>query len=109
MTPIELAKKLDFPILNVGAGKSRTVNGVYCCDLLSMVMGSAKQDDAWITVMTNINCIAVALLSDVSCIILSEDMVLDLDSMSKAISQNICVLQSELPTYETALKINACL
>lgn len=109
MTCIELANQLNFTISNAGDGDIRTIEGIYCCDLLSIVMGHAKENDAWITVMGNMNSIAVASLSDVSCIVLSEGMVLDADGYSKAISQNICVLQSELPTYEIALKITNCL
>lgn len=74
MTPIEFANKYGLKIVNEGEGKERQIEGVYCCDLLSIVMGRAKQDDAWITVMGNMNSIAVASLSDVSCIILSENM-----------------------------------
>lgn len=109
MTAIELAEKLNLTIINMGEGKTRTINGVYCCDLLSIVMGRAKADDAWITVMGNVNSIAVAVLSDVSCIILSENMQLDIDGMAKAKGQDVCVLASELPTFEIAVKINELL
>ncbi|WMJ23424.1 DRTGG domain-containing protein [Paludicola sp. MB14-C6] len=103
MTPIEFANKHSFEILNEGEGNERPINGVYCCDLLSIVMGRAKLDDAWITVMSNVNSIAVAVLADVSCIILSEGMALDDQATQKAVEQNVCVLKSNLPTYEIAL------
>lgn len=106
MTAIEMAQKLNLKIVNMGNGKHRKIDGVYCCDLLSIVMGKAKENDAWITVMGNVNTIAVAVLSDVSCIILSESMQLDVDSLSKAVGQEVCVLSSELPTFEIAVKIN---
>ena len=41
----------------------REIGGVYIGDLLSWVMGRAKADDAWITIMTNINVVAVAALA----------------------------------------------
>lgn len=106
MTPVEFAKKHSFTILNEGEGNERLIEGVYCCDLLSVVMGKAKQNDAWITVMGNVNSIAVAVLADVSCIILSEDISLDDTAMQKAKEQNVCVLKSDLPTYEIALKLS---
>lgn len=109
MTALEFANKHNFEIINMGDGDQRNLNGVYCCDLLSIVMGRAKVDDAWITVMGNINSIAVALLSDVACIILSEGMPLDKDGIIKAVSQNICVISSELPTYEIALLLKECI
>jgi len=103
MTPIEFAKKNGFEILNIGDGEERQIKGVYCCDLLSIVMSRAKEDDAWITVMGNINAIAVCLLSDASCVIISEGMELDKEALFKAQSQNICVLKTDLSTYNIAI------
>lgn len=102
MTCIEMAEKLGFAVVNVGQGNVRTIDGVYCCDLLSVVMGRAKENDVWITVMGNINSIAVAVLSDVSCILLSEGMSLDDEASEKAISQDVCVLRTHITTYEAA-------
>ena len=50
----------------------REINGVYIGDLLSWVMGRAQADNAWITIMSNINILAVASLADTACIILAE-------------------------------------
>lgn len=105
MTPLELAEKLNLTILNSGDGKERQIDGVYCGDLLSIVMGRAKANDAWITVMGNVNSVAVAVLSDVSCIILSENMSFDTDSMAKAKAQQVCVLSSKMSSFDIAMKI----
>lgn len=107
MLPVEFAKKHNLTILNEGEGNSREFEGVYCCDLLSIVMGRAKANDAWITVMGNMNSVAVAVLSDVSCIILSEGLLLDAEAAAKARAQDVCVLASELPTFELALLLHA--
>ncbi|MEG0570960.1 MAG: DRTGG domain-containing protein [Oscillospiraceae bacterium] len=106
MTPIQLAKKYDLTVLNQADGENRKLDGIYCCDLLSFVMGRAKENDAWITVMGNTNSIAVAVLSDVSCIILSEGVTLDSEALQKAISQNVCVLKTQLPTFEISQLIS---
>ena len=45
---------------------------LYAGDLLSWVMGHAQADDAWLTIMSNGNIVAVATLADVSCVILCE-------------------------------------
>ena len=105
MSPLELAQKLNLSILNEGEGADRKLKGIYCCDLLSIVMGRAKADDAWITVMGNLNSIAVAVLADTGCIILSEGMQLDAEAASKASAQGVCVLSSDLPTFELSRKI----
>ena len=59
---------------------SREVKGGYCGDLLSWVRGRAQEGDAWITVMGNVNAVAVAVLADTACIILAEDSPLDDDA-----------------------------
>ena len=104
MTPIELAARCGFSVINEGEGTVRTVNGVYCCDLLSVVMGRAKADDLWITVMGNLNAVAVAVLSDVSCILLAEGVSMDETGTEKAKQQNVCVLATDQPVFEAAMR-----
>ena len=84
----------------------REISGIYIGDLLSWVMGRAKADDAWITIMSNINIIAVASLADVSCIILSEGVTVDDDIIATARQKDVNILSSALPSYETAVKIS---
>ena len=68
----EFAEKLDLKVL-VEGDTEREITGCYIGDLLSWVMGRAPEDSAWLTVMGNINSIAVATLADVSCIVLVEN------------------------------------
>ena len=68
MTVNDLIKALDLEIL-VSGDLDRTVTGGYCGDLLSWVMGRAKAGDAWMTVMGNVNAVAVAVLADTACIL----------------------------------------
>ena len=88
---------------------SRSITGVYVGDLLSWVMGRAQADDAWITIMSNVNVIAVASLSDVSCVILAEGVLPDADLIELAVSKGINLITSDLPIYETAVKISEIL
>ena len=109
MTPIQLAEALQLKIISEGDGRDRDISSVFCCDLLSIVMGKAKSDAAWITVMCNINTIAVAVLSDVSCVIISEGYSADEEMINKAKTQGVCLFQSELPTFELGLAIHGLL
>ena len=84
----------------------REINGVYIGDLLSWVMGNATSGDAWITIMSNINIIAVASLSDVSCIILAEGVTLEEDIVNTAKEKGINIISSELSTFETAVLLS---
>ena len=54
------------------AQPDRPVSGGYAGDLLSWVLGRAGQDAAWLTIMSNQNVAAVALMAEVSCVILTE-------------------------------------
>ena len=109
MTALELAEKLGLTIVSEGNDRDRPVNGVFCCDLLSIVMGKAKPGAAWITVMSNINTVAVAVLADVGCAIVSEGIPVDEEMARKAEQQGVCLLKSDLPTFELALALHKAL
>ena len=94
----------DTPALPDG---EREVIGAYIGDLLSWVMGRASSDNAWITIMSNVNVIAVATLSDVSCVILAEGVTPDDELVRTASAKGVNLLVSSMPTYETAKAIAA--
>lgn len=102
MTVNELAALDGFNAVSLPDGE-REINGVYIGDLLSWVMGRAKADDAWITIMSNINIVAVASLADVSCIILAEGVELERSVSQTAALKGINVISTKLPAYETAM------
>ncbi len=89
--------------------ENREIESVYIGDLLSWVMGKAKSDCAWITIMSNINVLAVATLADVSCVILAEGVTLEKHIIDAALDKNINVLCCEAPIYETALRLSELL
>lgn len=91
------------------ADKNREVSGVYIGDLLSWVMERAECGDAWITIMSNINTLAVATLADVSCIILAEGVVLEGEVLDTAIAKGVNVLSSDMSAYEIAVKLHGIL
>ena len=92
-------------ILNAADIETREARGCYCGDLLSWVMSRANADDVWLTVMGNVNSIGVAVLADVACIILTENAAFVDDAMKRASENNVIVLQTEMNTYETAVKV----
>ena len=104
MTVNELCTACGFEAICMPEG-DREVHGAYIGDLLSWVMGRAQADNAWITIMSNLNVIAVASLSDAACVILSEGVSLDEGVKETAEQRGVNVLVSQLPSYETALAI----
>lgn len=101
----DLIDKEIFHVVNGGDDTDREITGVFCCDLLSIAMGKAPADSAWVTVMGNINTIAVATLADVSCVIMAEGAALDEVSRAKAKQQGVTVLATEEPVFDAALKV----
>jgi len=85
---------------------SRDLSKVYCCDLLSIAMGNAPSDGVWVTVMGNRNTLAVAVLADISCIVLAEGSTFDDSTLEQARTEGIAVLRTELPVFDIALEIH---
>ena len=88
---------------------SLDIKGIFCCDLLSIAMSKGQPDYAWVTVMGNINTLAVLHLTDMSCIILAEGTSMDAEAKAKAAALGVTVLGSSEPVFETALKIHKML
>lgn len=105
----ELAQKLSLKLLAGEGGLDNEILTCYSGDLLSWVMGRAHEGSAWLTVMGNVNAIAVATLTDCACIILTEDAPLDEDARQRAESQSVPVLSTDLSAYEMAVKISEIL
>ena len=105
MTVRELTEACGFAPI-VLADPDRTVSGCYVGDLLSWVMGRAQQDNAWITIMTNVNTVAVGSLADVSTVVLAEGVTLEQPVIDCAEARGVNILSSDLPAYETAVLVH---
>ena len=105
MTVKEMADKLNLKVL-VEDDLDREVSDCYIGDLLSWVMSRAPADGAWLTVMGNINSIAVATLADVSCIILVENAALDENARAKAEMHGVNILITDENAYHLAVRIS---
>ncbi len=101
----EFVETLDLKVLTPYDAE-REITGCYSGDLLSWVMSRAKEGDVWLTVMGNINAVAVAVLSDCACILLTENAALDEQAKVKAEMQGVCFLQSSKNAYELAVEIS---
>ena len=101
MTVNELIKSLSLVPVTLPDG-NREVEGVYIGDLLSWVMGRAQSGNAWVTIMSNLNIVAVATLADVSCIILAEGVTLDEQVKRTAESKDVNILSTDKTAFEVA-------
>lgn len=106
MTVHDFIKNSKLEIVNKGSNTSVPILEPFCCDLLSIAMSKLPSGAAWITVMGNINTLAVASLTDTACIILAEGVQLDTSAQLKAKAENITVLKTDAPIFETALLVH---
>ena len=104
MTVTKLAEIISLTPITL-PNPEREVDGVYIGDLLSWVMGRAEEGDAWITIMSNSNVLAVATLADVACVILAEGVMPDNGVAATAEEKGINLLSSSESAYEIAKKL----
>ena len=105
VTVYDLCKSEGFTPVTV-SDSGREISGVYIGDLLSWVMGKAQSGDAWITIMSNINTLAVAALTDVACVILAEGVTLEPDILKAAADKETNIVSTELSAYDAALHLS---
>ena len=101
----DLAEKLNLKVLTP-YDEEKNVTGCYSGDLLSWVMSRAKEGDVWLTVIGNVNAVAVAVLTECACIVLTENAALDEQAKIKAEMQGVCFLQSDKNAYELSVEIS---
>lgn len=99
----DFIEKTGFSVVNLGNDCDTELSKVFCCDLLSIAMAKAPSSSVWVTVMGNVNAIAVSVLTEIGCIILAEDISLDDTSLEKAKQQGVTVLKSNLPIFDIGL------
>lgn len=107
MTVKQLIDSNQYEIISQGENLDNEIKDIFCCDLLSIAMSKAPAGCAWVTVMANINTLAVASLTETAVIILAEDVKLDDETRKKANEQGITVLASKQSVYHTAKQLDA--
>ena len=108
MTVQELIDSNIFTVLNA-ADTTREISKVFCCDLLSVAMSKAPAGACWVTIMGNINTLAVASLTDSACVVLAEGTSLENSVIEKAAQQDITLLKTDLPIFDAGLKVHELL
>ncbi len=75
-------------------------HGGYASDLLSCVMAGARQSNIWVTLQAHINVVAVAALTEVSAVIVTEGAQPEDAVIERANQQGVVLLSSSAPTYQ---------
>ena len=86
-------------------GEMESFDGVYAGDLLSRAMSHVEADNLWITIMNNMNVVAVASLTEAAAVLLAEGVALVPDALEAANEKGICILSSDKTVYELCAEI----
>lgn len=102
MKLLEIVDSLSLDVKTPAIDLNREVTGGYASDLLSDVIGNAKEGFVWITLQIHLNIVAVASLKGLAGIILVNNRVPGEDTLKKATEENIPIMTSPLPAFELA-------
>jgi hypothetical protein len=96
----EIIDSLPLRVETPSVDLKREVTGAYVSDMLSDVMGNAKDGFVWITLQIHLNIVAVASLKGLAGIILVNNRTPSEDTLKKAIEEKIPIMSSPLPSFE---------
>ncbi len=106
MTLDEIIQNLNLTVLT-GSRDFSSIHPAsgYASDLLSCVMAGAKPGGLWITLQVHMNIVAVASLTEVSAIIITEGAIPEPDVIDKANTQGVILLSTSIGSYSVAGKL----
>ena len=101
----ELVEKMNLTVFCGQENLDREIKGGYTSDLLSDVMGFAREGQVWITLQTHKNVLAIASLKELAAILLVKGNKPEEDMLEQAIDEGIPVLGTDAQTFETTGKV----
>jgi imidazolonepropionase-like amidohydrolase len=101
----ELARALSLQVEAGGDNLDREVTGGYVGDLLSHVMAKAHKGDIWVTVQAHQNIVAVAVVANLSGIIVAEGIPIDPLTVQKAQDQGVPLFSVTASAYAVVAEL----
>lgn len=105
MTTEEIVRELELKVFTGGELASRELRGGYVSDLLSDVMGHAKEGEVWITLQSHANVVAIASLKELAAILLVKGIEPDAAVVEKAREEGVTILGTNEDTYTITGKL----
>lgn len=97
----ELISKMDLKVWHLTEGSDPDISSGFCSDMLSHVVGNAKEGQIWLTCQAHRNCIGVASLKDIPVILLVNfSGAPDSEVLKLARQEGISILSSEQNGFE---------
>jgi len=107
VTVKDITERLNLSVVAGERGLNCQVKNVYISDLLSDVMTGAKADMLWMTIQTHQNVVAVAVLKELSAVLLLGGRQPSDNTCKKAENEGIPLLLSKEHAFELAGKLHA--
>lgn len=102
----EIISQLNLTVLTPPCDFSTIVPaGGYTSDLLSCVMAGAKQGNIWVTLQAHLNIVAVAALTEVCAVVITEGARPDAATLAKADEQSVILLGTPESSYSVVGKL----
>ena len=104
MNIAKICEALELKVVHPGDGV-REIEGVIVGDLLSNILGDARENWLWVTIQVHLNIAAVAVLKEIPMIILSSGRVPHIDLAEKCREENIALVTTHLSSYEVCCRL----
>ncbi len=105
MTTEQLIQELELEVYTGGQLAKREVTGGYVSDLLSDVMGHAKEGEVWITLQSHANVVAIASLKELAAILLVKGIEPEKAVLEKAEEEGILIVGTRDDTFTITGKL----
>src|SRR4030042_5172066 len=96
----EIAAKLGWELKTPNVLIDVEVKTGYASDLLSDVLANSVEGDLWVTRQTHLNIGAIAVMRDLSGILLANGAKPDPDTIEKAVEKMVPIFRTHLPTFD---------
>lgn len=105
----DVVTALGLQVLTNGVGLDREVRGGIVCDLLSVVLAKAQENDLWITIQRHQNIVAVAKVTSVAGVILADGIIPEQVVIDRASEEGIPLLATKESSFVVSGKMFALL
>lgn len=105
MTVTELRDIMGLEVLSLPCPDAE-IEGAYAGDLLSWVMGRAEEGCVLVTIMTNVNVVAVATLVGMSAVVICENSEITSEVIETAKAKSVNILRTDKPIYEFCVELS---
>jgi serine kinase of HPr protein (carbohydrate metabolism regulator) len=105
MTIATIAEALSLEVLCSERNLGCEIDGGYASDMLSCVMAGAQKDNIWVTLLTHLNVIAVAVLLEIPAVVITENSPVEETVLKKAEDEGVVLLHTAEDNYAVVGKL----